>query len=66
MLPIGGHPKTWSGISVRDFKKRSSVIYLTREGFADMAPHASTLAKYEGFPAHMNALKHKNDVQEKN
>ncbi|OQX28652.1 MAG: histidinol dehydrogenase, partial [Spirochaeta sp. LUC14_002_19_P3] len=29
VLPTGGRARTWSGVSVADFKKRSSVIYLS-------------------------------------
>jgi len=56
VLPTGGFARTWSGISVRDFKKRSSVIYLTAEALSKLRPHASLLAEYEGFPAHQRAL----------
>jgi len=56
VLPTGGFARTWSGISVRDFKKRSSVVYLTAEALNELRPHASLLAEYEGFPAHQRAL----------
>ena len=56
ILPTGGSARTWSGISVRDFKKRSSVIYLTTEALNKLHPHSSLLAEYEGFPAHQRAL----------
>jgi len=56
ILPTGGGARTWSGVSVRDFKKRSSVIYLTAEALSKLRPHASILAEYEGFPAHQQAL----------
>jgi len=56
VLPTGGDSRTWSGISARDFKKRSSVIYLTVEALKKLKPHASLLAEYEGFPAHQFAL----------
>ena len=56
VLPTGGNARTWSGVSVGDFKKRSSVVYLTKEGLADLRPHAAVLAEYEEFPAHRKAL----------
>jgi len=56
ILPTGGSARTWSGISVRDFKKRSSVVYLTEDALYKLRPHASLLAEYEGFPAHQRAL----------
>jgi histidinol dehydrogenase len=56
VLPTGGHARTWSGISVGDFKKRSSVVYMTESGLSDLRSHAAVLAEYEGFPAHRKAL----------
>lgn len=56
ILPTGGNARTWSGISVADFKKKSSVVYLTKEGLDDLRPHAAALAEYEEFPAHKRAL----------
>ena len=56
ILPTGGSARTWSGVSVRDFKKRSNVIYLTVDALNELRPHASLLAEYEGFPAHQRAL----------
>lgn len=56
VLPTGGKARTWSGVSVGDFKKRSSVIYLSKEGFDGLKHHAAALAEYEDFPAHRSAL----------
>ncbi|MDF1568624.1 MAG: histidinol dehydrogenase [Spirochaetaceae bacterium] len=56
VLPTGGNARTWSGVSVGDFKKRSSVVYLTRDGLNGLRGHAAVLAEYEGFPAHKRAL----------
>ncbi len=56
VLPTGGNARTWSGVSVADFKKRSSVVYMTGKGLAELAPHAAALAEYEEFPAHRRAL----------
>lgn len=56
VLPTGGNARTWSGVSVADFKKRSSVVYMTKEALDDLAPRAAVLAEYEGFPAHRRAL----------
>jgi dihydrofolate synthase/folylpolyglutamate synthase len=55
VLPTGGNARTWSGVSVGDFKKRSSVVYLTRDGLNSLRGHAAVLAEYEGFPAHKRA-----------
>ncbi len=56
VLPTGGWARTWSGVSVSDFKKRSSVIYLSKEGLDGLSHQASALAEYEEFPAHRDAL----------
>jgi len=57
VLPTGGTARTWSAVSVRDFMKFSSVIHATPAGFRTCAPAAETLADWEGFPAHGNALR---------
>ena len=49
VLPTGGRARTWSGISVADFKKKSSVIYVAKEGFDSLRSHAAALAEYEEF-----------------
>ena len=56
VLPTGGTAKTWSAVSVRDFMKYSSVVFATPGGFESCARAAETLAEWEGFPAHGNAL----------
>lgn len=57
VLPTGGKARTWSALSTRDFIKYSSVVYSTTKGFKDLDDHVTTLAEYEGFAAHANALK---------
>lgn len=56
VLPTGGHARTWSPLSVLDFTKRTSIAHVTRKGYASLAAHAHTLAAYEGFEAHANAV----------
>jgi histidinol dehydrogenase len=56
VLPTGGHARTWSPLSVHDFMKRTSIAQVTRAGYRTLAPHAHTLATYEGFEAHANAV----------
>jgi histidinol dehydrogenase len=43
-------------LSVFDFLKRTSLAYVTSTGYAEVARYARTLARYEGFDAHANAL----------
>lgn len=56
VLPTGGNARTWSAVSVRDFMKYSSVVYLTKTGYETLADHVVTLAAYEGFVTHGNAI----------
>ena len=57
VLPTGGNAKTYSAVSVRDFIKYSSVVYADKNGYEDFKKHVITLADYEGFETHGNALK---------
>ncbi|MEO6608313.1 MAG: histidinol dehydrogenase [Aestuariivirga sp.] len=56
VLPTSGWAKTASAISVFDFLKRTSIAYVTSQGYGELAKHAHALAKYEGFDAHANAV----------
>ena len=56
VLPTGGHARSWSPLSVHDFMKRTSIAQVTRAGYRTLAPYAHTLATYEGFDAHANAV----------
>ncbi len=55
-LPTSGWAKTASAVSVFDFLKRTSVAYVTKQGYPELAKHARVLANYEGFDAHANAV----------
>lgn len=57
VLPTGGKAKTFGPVSVRDFQKSSSVVFASPRGYADFAGPVTTLADYEGFVTHANALK---------
>ncbi len=56
ILPTGAFAKTYSGVSVHDFLKRSSFGYATREGFARVKDRAEHFADTEGFSAHALAV----------
>jgi histidinol dehydrogenase len=56
ILPTGGFAKTFSCVTVYDFLKRSSIGYLSKEGYAKIKDTAKTFAEYEGFPSHANAI----------
>ncbi|MEM7565931.1 MAG: histidinol dehydrogenase [Pseudomonadota bacterium] len=55
VLPTSGYAHTRSATSVHDFLVRQTVAYVTSEGYETLAPHAHTLATYEGFEGHANA-----------
>jgi histidinol dehydrogenase len=57
ILPTGGFAKSFSAVSVHDFLKRTGIGYVTRSGFDRLKHTAQTLAEYEGFPAHAQAVK---------
>ena len=56
VLPTSGAAHVHSPLGVRDFLKSSSIGHMTRQGFAEMAPHTHRFASYEGFDAHANAV----------
>ena len=56
VLPTSGWARTASPVSVHDFLKRTSLAYVTSAGYPQLARHARTLARYEGFDAHANAV----------
>lgn len=56
VLPTSGGAMTHSALSVFDFMKRTSVAYVTKAGYPEMARHARVLATYEGFDGHANAV----------
>ncbi|RJX29431.1 MAG: histidinol dehydrogenase [Dethiobacter sp.] len=57
ILPTGSFAKTYSGVSVHDFLKRSSFGYVTPEGFARVKKEAIHFAEVEGFWAHAMAVR---------
>ncbi len=56
ILPTGGTAKTYSGLSVRDFQKTISVVKVNKLGYSQLAEHVVTMANYEDFPNHANAV----------
>ncbi|MEE4358162.1 MAG: histidinol dehydrogenase [Desulfococcaceae bacterium] len=57
ILPTGGFAKTFSCVTVFDFLKRSSIGYMTKEGYDSIKDITRKFAEYEGFPSHANAIK---------
>ena len=52
VLPTGGTARWASGLSANDFLKRSSLIALSQDGLAALAPDIRLLADKEGLTAH--------------
>lgn len=62
ILPTGGFARSFSSVSVRDFLKTSGVGYLSREGYQRLQGITTTLADYEDFPAHAQAIRKRNEI----
>ena len=56
VLPTSQGARTYGPLSVSDFMKRSSVGYVTAKAYPAFADVARTLAEYEGFSSHANAV----------
>jgi histidinol dehydrogenase len=52
VLPTGGTARWASGLSANDFLKRTSLIWVDRDGLANLAPDIRCLADKEGLSAH--------------
>ena len=62
ILPTGGFARSFSSVSVQDFLKRSGVGYLSLEGYQRLQAITTTLADYEGFPAHAMAIRKRSAI----
>ncbi len=60
-LPTGGTARFFSPLGVYDFVKRSSILYVSREGFDKVSELAMILARAEGLPAHELAVRIRKD-----
>jgi histidinol dehydrogenase len=56
-LPTGGYARIFSGLSVDAFLKKPTVEELRGKGWKHFAEMVITLANYEGFPSHAEAMK---------
>lgn len=56
VLPTSQAARTASPLSVFDYLKRTSIGYVTKAGYPELASRAYKLAVYEGFEAHANAV----------
>lgn len=61
VLPTGQKAMTHSCTSVWDFLKRTSLSYVTAEGYQSLKKPVETLARYEGFPGHAAVLEKRDE-----
>ncbi|MDB5799114.1 MAG: hisD [Rhodocyclales bacterium] len=59
VLPTGRSARFSSPLGVYDFQKRTSVIRISRQGAAELAPVAATLAYGEGLQAHARSAEYR-------
>ena len=62
VLPTSGWARTASPVSVFDFMKRTTIAYVTSKAYPELARNARTLATYEGFEGHANAVSELRDA----
>ena len=56
ILPTGGWARSTSGVSVLEFTKRTSLGWVTRQGYRRLREIVSVLSRGEGFSAHHLAV----------
>jgi histidinol dehydrogenase len=56
VLPTGGSARFFSPLGVYDFVKRSNIISMTSAALSEMAPAATTIARFEGLPQHAASI----------
>jgi histidinol dehydrogenase len=56
ILPTGGWARTTSGVAVTDFMKRTSLGFVTEQGFERLGKVVSVMSRDEGFSAHHLAV----------
>jgi len=63
VLPTAGTARFSSPLGVYDYQKRSSLIYASKQGAAEMAEIASVLARCEGLTAHARSAEYRLEDQ---
>lgn len=56
-LPTGGAGKSFPGLTVDQFQRRTSIVRLSRDAIAKSAPIVEAFAKVEGLDAHGNSAR---------
>ncbi len=57
VLPTAGAARFSSGLGVDDFRKKTTLLRVTRSGFSRLAPYAEQLGTTEGLGAHALAVR---------
>jgi histidinol dehydrogenase len=55
VLPTGGAAAMFSGLTVDDFMRRSSVLHLTRDDLRDVMPVIAAFSRVEGLDGHLRS-----------
>jgi len=55
VLPTGGTAAFFSGLTVDDFRRRSSIIHLTKKDLAEVVPVVEAFGRVEGLDAHVRS-----------
>ncbi|MFT5499395.1 MAG: histidinol dehydrogenase, partial [Kiritimatiellia bacterium] len=55
VLPTGGAAAMFSGLTVDDFRRRSSIIELTRKDLSEVLPVIEAFGRVEGLDAHVRS-----------
>ncbi len=55
-LPTGGTAKFYSPLSVENFLKKSSIIYMSKDGIKEIGKECSLIANIEGLTAHQKSV----------
>jgi histidinol dehydrogenase len=61
VLPTSGTARYASGLSVFDFMRRSSIVSMSKQGFAELADNTVVLAESEGLECHANSVRIRNE-----
>ncbi len=57
VLPTGGTARFFSGLTVEDFRRRMSVLRLTRRDLEELRPDIEEFARVEGLPGHAHSAR---------
>jgi histidinol dehydrogenase len=65
ILPTSGGARCFSPLSVKDFTKRSSIIFYNNERLGQASEKIASLARLEGLEAHARSIEIRNCNEER-